>query len=326
MMKKNGKSILKVENLKIHYPVAKGLLEKPKYIRAVDGVDFEVREGEVFGIVGESGCGKSTLSRGICRLESITEGAIFLDGEDITFFNNRKMRSVRKKIQMVFQDPYSSLDPRMTVFDIIAEPLLEYKLVKNRQKLEERVMELLRKVGLDTYHAYRYPHEFSGGQRQRVGIARALAVEPRVVIADEPVSALDVSIQAQVLNLLNHLKRELNLTYIFIAHDLSVVEFISDRIGVMYLGDFVEIGSKAEIYRNPCHPYTQGLLSSVPVPDPDAARNRILMQGTIPSAMNPPKGCKFHTRCEKCMEICTTETPMVHQAEEDHYVACHLYK
>ncbi|MFR3728441.1 ABC transporter ATP-binding protein [Lacrimispora sp.] len=325
-MRKNQKSILKVEGLKIYYPVSRGILKKPKYIKAVDGVNFEVREGEVFGIVGESGCGKSTLSRGICRLESITEGGIILDGEDIALFNNRKMRPIRKKVQMVFQDPYSSLNPRMTVFDIIAEPLLEYKLVKNRQELEERVTELLKKVGLDTYHAYRYPHEFSGGQRQRVGIARALAVEPRVIIADEPVSALDVSIQAQVLNLMNQLKKELNLTYLFIAHDLSVVEFISDRIGVMYLGDFVEIGGKKEIYKNPCHPYTQGLLSSVPVPDPDASKNRILMEGTIPSAMNPPDGCKFHTRCRKCMEICTVETPAVYQAGEDHYVACHLYK
>ncbi|MEY8352085.1 oligopeptide/dipeptide ABC transporter ATP-binding protein [Lachnospiraceae bacterium 54-53] len=324
-MDKYKNSIIKVENLKIYYPAAKRLMEKQRFIKAVDGVNFEVREGEVFGVVGESGCGKSTLSRGICRLEPVTEGKIFLEGEDITSIHNRKMRPFRKKIQMVFQDPYSSLDPRMTVFDIIAEPLLEHRLLKNKRELEARVMELLKKVGLDTYHAYRYPHEFSGGQRQRVGIARALAVEPRIIIADEPVSALDVSIQAQVLNLLNQLKKDLNLTYIFIAHDLSVVEFISDRIGVMYLGDFVEIGSKEEIYRNPSHPYTRGLLSSVPIPDPDAPKNHIVMQGTIPSAMNPPSGCKFHTRCASCMEICTTQVPKRHRTGEDHYVACHLY-
>lgn len=326
MMTNKNENIIEVENLKVFYPTAKALFEKQKYVKAVDDVSFHVRKGEVFGIVGESGCGKSTLSRGICRLEEITSGKISLDGKDITTLNNRDMRPVRKKIQMIFQDPYSSLDPRMTVFDIVAEPLLEYKLVSNKIELEKRVIDLLKKVGLDEYHAYRYPHEFSGGQRQRVGIARALAVEPQLIIADEPVSALDVSIQAQVLNLLNQLKKEFNLTYIFIAHDLSVVEFVSDRIGVMYLGDFVEVGSKEEIYKNPCHPYTQGLLSAVPVPDPDAPRNRIMMKGNIPSALNPPSGCRFHTRCEHCMEICTMEIPLKHQVGKDHYVACHLFK
>jgi len=317
--------ILRIEDLKIYYPVSKYKGNKSNCVKAVDGTSFEVKKGEVFGIVGESGCGKSTLSRGICKLEKITSGNIILEGEDITNYSYRKMRPVRKSIQMVFQDPYSSLDPRMSVFDIIAEPLIEYKLTKNKQELKDRVFDLLRKVGLDDYHSERYPHEFSGGQRQRVGIARALAVEPKIIIADEPVSALDVSIQAQVLNLLNKLKRDLNLTYIFIAHDLSVVEYISDRIGVMYLGDFVEIGSKKDIYNNPHHPYTQGLLSAVPIPDPNIQRKRIVMEGTIASALNPPEGCKFHTRCPKCMEICKKEAPKRYQIDEAHYVLCHLY-
>lgn len=318
-------NILKVEDLKIYYPAARKIGRKAEYIQAVDGVSFEVKKGEVFGIVGESGCGKSTLSRGICKLENPTGGAIVLDGEDISGYNAKKMRPIRKKIQMVFQDPYSSLNPRMSVFDIVAEPLIEHKLTKSREQLENKVLELLQKVGLDEYHLGRYPHEFSGGQRQRIGIARALAVEPQLIIADEPVSALDVSIQAQVLNLMNQLKRDLNLTYIFIAHDLSVVEFISDRIGVMYLGNFVEIGSKAEIYNHPLHPYTQALLSAIPVPVPGAKSKRIILEGGIPSPINPPPGCKFHTRCPKCMEICTKVAPERYQANETHSVYCHLY-
>lgn len=317
--------LLKVENLQVYYPVSKKFGKQREYVKAVDGVNFEVKKGEVFGIVGESGCGKSTLSRGICKLEEPTGGAIFLEGEDIAGYDVKKMRPVRKKIQMVFQDPYSSLNPRMSVFDIIAEPLIEHKLVAGREALEARVLELIRMVGLDEYHLERYPHEFSGGQRQRIGIARALAVEPELVIADEPVSALDVSIQAQVLNLMNQLKRDLNLTYIFIAHDLSVVEFISDRIGVMYLGNFVEVGGKADIYQNPLHPYTQALLSAIPVPVPGAKSQRILLQGGIPSPLKPPQGCKFHTRCPKCREICTTTAPSRYQAGDNHYVYCHLY-
>lgn len=318
-------TLLRVEDLKIYYPVAGSGFGKKEFVKAVDGVTFEVKKGEVFGIVGESGCGKSTLGRGVCKLENLTSGHVYLDGEDITEYNDRRMRSVRKKVQMVFQDPYMSLNPRMSVFDIIAEPLLAHHLYQDKADLEKKVLDLLHRVGLDDYHANRYPHEFSGGQRQRIGIARALAVEPSLIIADEPVSALDVSIQAQVLNLLNELKHDLDLTYIFVAHDLSVVEYISDRVGVMYLGNFVEVGEKEKIYSNPMHPYTQALLSAVPVPDPTAKRERILLEGSIPSAHKPPTGCKFHTRCPKCMESCKTQAPERYEVDDGHYVYCHLY-
>ena len=318
-------TLLRVEDLKIYYPVAGSGFGKKEFVKAVDGVTFEVKKGEVFGIVGESGCGKSTLGRGVCKLENLTSGHVYLDGEDITEYNDRRMRSVRKKVQMVFQDPYASLNPRMSVFDIIAEPLLVHHLYQDKADLEKKVLDLLHRVGLDDYHANRYPHEFSGGQRQRIGIARALAVEPSLIIADEPVSALDVSIQAQVLNLLNELKHDLDLTYIFVAHDLSVVEYISDRVGVMYLGNFVEVGEKEKIYGNPMHPYTQALLSAVPVPDPTAKRERILLEGSIPSAHKPPTGCKFHTRCPKCMECCKTQAPERYEVDDGHYVYCHLY-
>ena len=318
-------TLLRVEDLKIYYPVAGSGFGKKEFVKAVDGVTFEVKKGEVFGIVGESGCGKSTLGRGVCKLENLTSGHVYLDGEDITEYNDRRMRSVRKKVQMVFQDPYASLNTRMSVFDIIAEPLLVHHLYQDKADLEKKVLDLLHRVGLDDYHANRYPHEFSGGQRQRIGIARALAVEPSLIIADEPVSALDVSIQAQVLNLLNELKHDLDLTYIFVAHDLSVVEYISDRVGVMYLGNFVEVGEKEKIYSNPMHPYTQALLSAVPVPDPTAKRERILLEGSIPSAHKPPTGCKFHTRCPKCMECCKTQAPERYEVDDGHYVYCHLY-
>jgi peptide/nickel transport system ATP-binding protein/oligopeptide transport system ATP-binding protein len=318
-------TLLRVEDLKIYYPVAGSGFGKKEFVKAVDGVTFEVKKGEVFGIVGESGCGKSTLGRGVCKLENLTSGHVYLDGEDITEYNDLRMRSVRKKVQMVFQDPYASLNPRMSVFDIIAEPLLVHHLYQDKADLEKKVLDLLHRVGLDDYHANRYPHEFSGGQRQRIGIACALAVEPSLIIADEPVSALDVSIQAQVLNLLNELKHDLDLTYIFVAHDLSVVEYISDRVGVMYLGNFVEVGEKEKIYSNPMHPYTQALLSAVPVPDPTAKRERILLEGSIPSAHKPPTGCKFHTRCPKCMECCKTQAPERYEVDDGHYVYCHLY-
>ena len=318
-------TLLRVEDLKIYYPVAGSGFGKKEFVKAVDGVTFEVKKGEVFGIVGESGCGKSTLGRGVCKLENLTSGHVYLDGEDITEYNDRRMRSIRKKVQMVFQDPYASLNPRMSVFDIIAEPLLVHHLYQDKADLEKKVLDLLHRVGLDDYHANRYPHEFSGGQRQRIGIARALAEEPSLIIADEPVSALDVSIQAQVLNLLNELKHDLDLTYIFVAHDLSVVEYISDRVGVMYLGNFVEVGEKEKIYSNPMHPYTQALLSAVPVPDPTAKRERILLEGSIPSAHKPPTGCKFHTRCPKCMECCKTQAPERYEVDDGHYVYCHLY-
>ena len=318
-------TLLRVEDLKIYYPVAGSGFGKKEFVKAVDGVTFEVKKGEVFGIVGESGCGKSTLGRGVCKLENLTSGHVYLDGEDITEYNDRRMRSIRKKVQMVFQDPYASLNPRMSVFDIIAEPLLVHHLYQDKADLEKKVLDLLHRVGLDDYHANRYPHEFSGGQRQRIGIARALAVDPSLIIADEPVSALDVSIQAQVLNLLNELNHDLDLTYIFVAHDLSVVEYISDRVGVMYLGNFVEVGEKEKIYSNPMHPYTQALLSAVPVPDPTAKRERILLEGSIPSAHKPPTGCKFHTRCPKCMECCKTQAPERYEVDDGHYVYCHLY-
>lgn len=320
-----AEDLLKVEGLKQYYPVSDGLFGTKAFVKAVDGVDFEVKKGEVFGIVGESGCGKSTLGKAICKLIEPTDGKIILDGEDIRGYNSKKMRNVRKKVQMVFQDPYASLNPRMSIHDILAEPLQIHGLVKGKQESDEAVVRLLREVGMDDYHARRYPHEFSGGQRQRIGIARALAVRPQLIIADEPVSALDVSIQSQVLNLMSKLKKEYHLTYIFIAHDLSVVEHISDRIGVMYLGNFVEEANKENLYKNPMHPYTQALLSAVPIPDPTVKKERIILEGSIPSAINPPSGCKFHTRCPKCMEICKKEAPKKYQVGEDHFVYCHLY-
>ena len=320
-----GKTLLKIENLKEYYPVRKGFFGKTGYVKALDGVSFEVNDGEVFGIVGESGCGKSTLGLAITKLIEPTGGQIILNGEDITHFNAQRMRPIRRQMQMVFQDPYASLHPRMSVRDIIKEPMIIHHLASSQKEMNERVVELLRQVGLDDYHANRYPHQFSGGQRQRIGIARALAVDPKLIIADEPVSALDVSIQSQVLNLMVELKRARNLTYIFIAHDLSVVEHISDRVGVMYLGNFAEVASKEELYANPLHPYTQALLSAVPVPDPEVKRQRIILPGNIPSPINAPKGCKFHPRCFKCMDICKEVAPPRIQVGENHYLYCHLY-
>ncbi len=318
--------LLHTENLKKYYPVRKGLLgNKTEYVKSVDGVSFDVYEGEVFGIVGESGCGKSTLGKLICNLISKTDGKIAINAKDLSEISNKEMRDVRKDVQMVFQDPYASLNPRMSVRETIAEPLVIHHLAHGKDEIDKRVIELLRLVGLDSYHAPRYPHEFSGGQRQRIGIARALAVEPKLIIADEPVSALDVSIQSQVLNLLSDLKKRLNLTYVFIAHDLSVVEHISDRIGVMYLGNFVEVADKFELYEKPLHPYTQALLSAIPIPDPTAKRDRIILEGSIPSALNPPSGCKFHTRCKHAMDICSIEVPQKKCVSDNHYVYCHLY-
>lgn len=317
--------ILKVEHLKQYYPVRKGLFGKTAYVKALDDVTFSVKDGDVFGIVGESGCGKSTMGLTLCKLIEPTGGRIELDGNDITRYSGKRMQSVRRKIQMVFQDPYASLNPRMNVRKIIEEPMIIHNLYPNKKEREERIISLLRQVGLDDYHANRYPHQFSGGQRQRIGIARALAVDPKVIIADEPVSALDVSIQSQVLNLLADLKKARNLTYLFIAHDLSVVEHISDRVGVMYLGNFVEVASKEELYSHPMHPYTQALLSAVPVPDPEVKRQRIILQGNIPSPMNAPSGCKFHPRCAKCMQICKEQTPPRIETSPGHYYYCHLY-
>ena len=294
-------------------------------LHAVDHVNLSIEKGQTLGVVGESGCGKSTLGRTILRLIEPTSGQVLYNGEDIVKYSAKQMKEMRKKMQIIFQDPFTSLNPRMSIHDILAEPLVIHGLAKGKQEIDEAVVRLLREVGMDDYHARRYPHEFSGGQRQRIGIARALAVRPQLIIADEPVSALDVSIQSQVLNLMSRLKKEFNLTYIFIAHDLSVVEHISDRIGVMYLGNFVEEANKENLYKNPMHPYTQALLSAVPIPDPTVKKERIILEGSIPSAINPPSGCKFHTRCPKCMEICKKEAPRKYQVGEDHFVYCHLY-
>lgn len=325
MEQSHNEICLRVQDLKQYYPVKSGLWGAKQFVKALDGVSFEIRRGEIFGLVGESGCGKSTLGLTLCRLIGPTGGKILLDGTDISTLSRVQMKPWRKKIQMVFQDPYASLNPRMSVSEIVGEPLRIHHLAQTREELDARVLELLRMVGLDDYHANRYPHEFSGGQRQRIGIARALAVEPEIIVADEPVSALDVSIQAQVLNLLCSLKQQLNLTYLFISHDLSVVEHISDRVGVMYLGSFVEVSDRDSLYRQPLHPYTQALLSAVPIPDPKRKANRILLEGNIPSPVNAPSGCKFHTRCRDCMEICKTQAPPRVDVTPEHSVYCHKY-
>ena len=319
-------TLLRVEDLKIYYPVAGSGFGKKEFVKAVDGVTFEVKKGEVFGIVGESGCGKSTLGRGVCKLENLTSGHVYLDGEDITEYNDRRMRSIRKKVQMVFQDPYASLNPRMSVFDIIAEPLLVHHLYQDKADLEKKVLDLLHRVGLDDYHANRYPHEFSGGQRQRIGIARALAVKPEFLLCDEPISALDVSIQAQVVNMLEDLQEELGLTYLFVAHDLSMVRHISTRIGVMYLGKIVEIAESDELYDRPFHPYTEALLSAIPVADPKLARSskRKIIKGDLPSPMDVPGGCRFHTRCPYAKPECGQMEPPFVERTPGHFVACHI--
>lgn len=316
--------LLNVEGMKVYYPVKGDFGKGREFVKAVDGVSFEVRKGEVFGIVGESGCGKSTLGRGICKLETPTAGKIVLSGEDISSYGRKQMRSVRKKVQMVFQDPYASLNPRMSIFDIIAEPLIIHGLTKSKKELEDRVMELLRKVGLDDYHANRYPHEFSGGQRQRVGIARAIALHPEFVVCDEPVSALDVSIQAQVINLMQDIKKEYQLTYLFISHDLRIIKHFCDRVMVMYLGNIVELGTKEAIYGNQRHPYTKALLSAVSSVKGHGSKNRIILQGDIPSPVNPPSGCPFHTRCSYCMDICREKKPELKKMADGTLVACHL--
>ena len=320
-----SEDILKIKDLKVYYPVRKGVMGKVQYVKAVDGVTLDVHKGEVLGIVGESGCGKSTLGKAVCKLIRITDGQIVLNDRDISNMNDKELRPYRKEMQMIFQDPYASLNPRMTVHDIIAEPMIIHNMYQSKEEIDAKVKELLNEVGMDSYHAQRYPHEFSGGQRQRIGIARALATEPDLIIADEPVSALDVSIQSQVLNLLSKLLKERNLTMIFIAHDLSVVEHISNRVVVMYLGNVVEEGTREELYEHPLHPYTVALLDAHPIPDPTVRKERVLLEGTIPSALNPPAGCKFHTRCKQCMEICKVKAPEKYQGNENHSVYCHLY-
>jgi len=319
-------TLLKVSSLKKSFSISNGMFGKKKSLNAVHDVSFMIPEGKTFSLVGESGCGKSTTGRLISRLIDPSNGEIWIDGEEISTRKEGQLKAIRKKVQMIFQDPYASLNPRMKVRDIVGEPLVIHtKLSKSeRNKL---VSEMLEVVGLSEYHADRYAHEFSGGQRQRIGIARALIMKPKLIIADEPVSALDVSIQSQILNLLKDLQQEYHLTYLFISHDLSVVEHISDHIGVMYLGTIVETGPKEVIFSNPQHPYTKALLSSIPIPDPKLRRERIILQGDLPSPVNPPTGCRFHTRCPIATDICkVTEPPVVQCTSSEHFAACHLVK
>lgn len=327
MLTMAGDKLLQVENLTKYFYKPQGLFgQKKQIVKSVDHVTFDIMRNETLGLVGESGCGKTTVGRTITRLYEPTDGRIIFDGQDISHLTKKELLPYRKKMQMIFQDPYASLNARMTVMDIIREALDLHSDLKTKEEKSRRVYELLDRVGLMREHANRYPHEFSGGQRQRIGIARALAVDPEFIVCDEPISALDVSIQAQVVNMLEDLQREFGLTYLFIAHDLSMVRHISDRIGVMYLGKLVEIGPSEEIYSHHLHPYTEALLSSVPVPDPEKARakEQIVLQGDIPSPIDPPSGCRFRTRCPRACEQCAQAEPELKPVGNDHFVACHL--
>lgn len=324
----NGRAdaVLKVRELVKYFPVRSGVLQRVSaWVQAVDGVSFDILRGETFGLVGESGCGKTTVGRTILRLIQPTAGKVYFDGKDVFSLSKGDMKRLRKDMQIIFQDPFSSLDPRMPIGDTIAEGLKVHGMKK--REVEERVHDVLKEVGLHSGHLRRYPHEFSGGQRQRIGIARALALRPKMIICDEPVSALDVSIQSQVLNMLNDLQKDYGLTYLFIAHNLSVVEHISDRVGVMYLGKIVELADKKELYKRPLHPYTKALISAIPIPDPTLKRERIILPGDVPSPLNPPSGCVFHPRCPIAVDICSQQIPELRDVGtggEEHLVACHL--
>ncbi|MGZ0052854.1 ABC transporter ATP-binding protein [Brevibacillus gelatini] len=318
--------LLVVKNLKKYYPITGGILGgEVGVVKAVDDVSFTVKRGETLGLVGESGCGKSTTGRSLLRLIEPTAGEVLFDGVNVTALSADEMRKMRRHMQIVFQDPFASLNPRHNIEKILEEPLIVHGIGTSAER-KRKVQEMLEVVGLSSYHARRYPHQFSGGQRQRIGIARALMLNPKLIVADEPVSALDVSIQSQVLNLMQDLQRDLGLTYLFIAHDLSVVRHISDRVGVMYLGRIVELTTSTQLYSNPLHPYTKALLSAVPTPDPDAVRERVILQGDVPSPANPPSGCTFHTRCPHATEECRAVRPAFQDVGDGHFVACHLYK
>lgn len=324
-MLKENENILEIKNLTKFFPVKQFLgIENKQFVRAVDNVSFTIKKGETMGLVGESGCGKTTVGRTLLRLYEPTSGKIFFNGEDIT---NAPMKPIRKKMQIIFQDPYASLNPRMTVGDIVEESLEIHNLF-NKKERKDRVQDLLKIVGLNADHASRYPHEFSGGQRQRIGIARALAVEPEFIVCDEPISALDVSIQAQIVNMMEDLQKSLGLTYLFIAHDLSMVKHISSKVGVMYLGEIVEMTTSHDLYKNPQHPYTKALLSAIPIADPKASKEkeRVILEGDVPSPINPPSGCHFRTRCKYVMDICSKQEPEFSEIAPGHFCACHLHK
>ena len=325
-MEKNEDILLKIEHLKKYYPVKSSSLKRSNgFVKAVDDISFDVKGGETFGIVGESGCGKSTMGKSVIRLIEPTDGKVILDGQDFTALKGKELKKARENIKLIFQDPYASLNPRMTVKDIIGEPIDIAKIYKTKKERDDRIIEVMKQVGLNLDYLYRYPHEFSGGQRQRIGIARAIALQPKLIICDEPVSALDVSIQAKIINLLKELQQKLGIAYIFISHDLSVVKHIADRVGVMYLGNMMEMADKKALYSNPLHPYTQALFSAIPKISCERIDDKEILGGDVPSPANPPKGCRFVTRCPKAMEICKSVRPELKEVELGHKCACHLY-